>query len=133
MSRAGAEEMRCGDCLSAARMSALSMNWEAIGLTLRLGGCVAAVLLVLGLPIAYWLAFTRWRFKFLLEAVVALPLVLPPTVLGFYLMVALGPRSPLGHLYETWFGGTLTFTFQGLLVASVIYSMPFAVQPFAAS
>ncbi len=90
------------------------------------------VLVLVGLPIAYWLAFTRWRFKFLVESVVALPLVLPPTVLGFYVLVALGPRSPVGRAYESLTGATLPFTFQGLLVASVLYSLPFAVQPFAA-
>jgi molybdate transport system permease protein len=87
-------------------------------------------LVVLGLPLAYWLASTRWRGKFLLEAVVALPLVLPPTVMGFYVLMAIGPMSPLGRGYEALFGHRLPFTFQGLLLASVLYSLPFAVQPF---
>ncbi|MGH6819544.1 MAG: molybdate ABC transporter permease subunit, partial [Methylocella sp.] len=83
----------------------------------------------LGTPIAWWLATTRWRFKFLLEAVVALPLVLPPSVLGFYLLVALGPHGPVGHLMESLGGRPLAFTFTGLVVGSVLYSMPFVVQP----
>ncbi|HXE90221.1 MAG TPA: molybdate ABC transporter permease subunit [Terriglobales bacterium] len=109
------------------------MNWEAILLTLKLALVVSAILLLLGLPIAYWVAFARWRWKFLVEALVALPLVLPPTVLGFYVLVALGPRSPVGAWYESWWGSGLPFTFEGLVVASVLYSLPFAVQPFAAA
>ena len=109
------------------------MNWQAIALTLKLATLVAASLLLLGLPIAYWVAFSRWRWKFLLEAVVALPLVLPPTVLGFYVLVAIGARSPIGRAYQQWTGHTFAFSFAGLLVASVLYSLPFAVQPFAAA
>ncbi len=109
------------------------MNWEAILLSLKLAVCVAGILLVAGLPIAYWVAFSRHRWKFLMEAVVALPLVLPPTVLGYYILVGLGPRTFPGKLWQSWFGHTLPFTFGGLLVASVLYSMPFAVQPFAAA
>jgi molybdate transport system permease protein len=109
------------------------MNWEAVALTLKLAGSVSLILLVLGLPIAWWLTQTRWRYKFLVEAVVALPLVLPPTVLGFYILVALGPRSPVGAWIESALGHTLPFTFTGLLVASVLYSLPFAVQPFSAA
>ena len=107
------------------------MNWEAVFLTFRLALFTVAILLVVGLPLAYWLAFTRWRWKVLIEAVVALPLVLPPTVLGFYLLVALGANSPLGKLYEWFSGHRLVFTFEALLLASVLYSLPFAVQPFA--
>jgi molybdate transport system permease protein len=109
------------------------VNWEAILLSLKLAVCVAGILLVAGLPIAYWVAFSRHRWKFLVEAVVALPLVLPPTVLGYYILVGLGPRTFPGKLWQSWFGHTLPFTFGGLLVASVLYSMPFAVQPFAAA
>ncbi|HVI94434.1 MAG TPA: molybdate ABC transporter permease subunit, partial [Anaeromyxobacter sp.] len=87
----------------------------------------------LGLPIAQWLATTRWRWKVLVEAVVALPLVLPPTVLGFYLLVAFGPSSPLGRAFIAATGHTLAFSFEGLLLASILYSLPFAVQPFAAA
>jgi molybdate transport system permease protein len=107
------------------------MDWQAIWLSLRLSACTTLVLLALGLPLAYWLANTRWRGKFLIEAVVALPIVLPPTVLGFYVLMAIGPLSPLGRFYESLFDHRLPFTFQGLLVASVLYSLPFAVQPFA--
>ena len=107
------------------------MNWEAIFITLKLAFLTSAVLLVLGIPIAYWVASTTWRWKFLVESVVALPLVLPPTVLGFYILVALGPRSPVGQAYNTLSGQQLPFTFEGLLLASVLYSLPFAVQPFA--
>ncbi len=109
------------------------MDWQALGLTVRLAGLVAITLCVVGLPVAYWITFTRWRWKFLVEAVVALPLVLPPTVLGFYLLVAMGPRSPLGRLWLAWTGHTLAFTFEGLVLGSILYSLPFAVQPFAAS
>lgn len=108
------------------------MNWEAFGVTLRLAAVVSVILLFVGLPIAYWVAFSRWRWKFLVESVVALPLVLPPTVLGFYVLMALGPRSPVGRLFEQWTGHTLAFTFEGLVIGSVFYSLPFAVQPFAA-
>lgn len=101
----------------------------ALGLTFRLALVSTLILLVTGTPLAWWLGRTRWRYKFLLEAVVALPLVLPPTVLGFYLLVVLGSRGPLGSLME-WLGGrSLAFTFTGLVIGSVIYSMPFVVQP----
>jgi len=106
---------------------------EALLLSLRLALCVSAILLVLGLPLARWLAFTHWRGKFLLEALVALPLVLPPTVLGFYVLLAMGPRGPLGKLWQLFFGHGLAFTFEGLVLASVLYSLPFAVQPLVAS
>jgi molybdate transport system permease protein len=106
------------------------MNWTAIGLTIELATCTALILLVIGLPIAYWLSFSTWRGRFLIESVVALPLVLPPTVLGFYILVAIGPHSPLGRLYTTVVGHPLPFTFEGLLLASILYSLPFAVQPF---
>ena len=109
------------------------MDWQAFWLTIRLATLVAAVLVVLGLPVAYWIAYSRWRWKFLAEALVALPIVLPPTVLGFYVLVALGSRSPLGRWWQTLTGHTLAFTFAGLVIGSIIYSLPFAVQPFAAS
>ncbi|MCC7418272.1 MAG: molybdate ABC transporter permease subunit [Acidobacteria bacterium] len=109
------------------------MDWQAIVLSIRLAAIVCAVLLAIGLPIAYWLTFSRWRWKFLVEAVVALPLVLPPTVLGFYMLLAMGSRSPLGRLWERWTGHPLAFTFDGLVIASILYSLPFAVQPIAAA
>jgi len=109
------------------------MDWQAIWLSVRLSVSTTAILLAVGTPLAAWLAFSRWRWKFLVEAVVALPLVLPPTVLGFYVLLAIGPRSPVGALYGKLTGGMLPFSFQGLLLASVLYSLPFAVQPVAAS
>jgi len=109
------------------------MNIEALFLSIRLALCVSAILFVVGMPVAYWLAYSRWRWKFLLEAVVALPLVLPPTVLGFYMLLAMGPRGPLGKLWHAAFGHGLAFTFAGLVIASVLYSFPFAVQPLIAS
>jgi molybdate transport system permease protein len=108
------------------------LNWDAIELSLRLAVSVAAILFFVGVPIAYWVTFSRRRWKFLVEAVVALPLVLPPTVLGYYILAGLGPRHLPGRLWQAWFGHTLPFTFGGLLVASVLYSLPFAVQPIAA-
>ncbi|HXI27280.1 MAG TPA: molybdate ABC transporter permease subunit [Vicinamibacterales bacterium] len=109
------------------------MDWTAIALSVRLAAIVSAVLLVIGVPIAYWLTFSSWRWRFLFESIVALPLVLPPTVLGFYVLLALGSRSPIGRAWERWTGHGLAFTFEALVVASVIYSLPFAVQPVAAS
>lgn len=107
------------------------MNWTAIGVTFKLAALTALILLVIGLPLAYWLTFSRRRWTFLVESVVALPLVLPPTVLGFYILVAIGPHSPVGRFYADLVGHPLPFTFEGLLVASLLYSLPFAVQPFA--
>jgi molybdate transport system permease protein len=109
------------------------MDWQAFWLTMRLAALVAAVLVIVGLPVAYWLTYSRWRWKFLAEAVFALPIVLPPTVLGFYVLVALGPHSPLGRVWEALTGHSLAFTFEGLAIASILYSFPFAVQPFATS
>ena len=109
------------------------MNLDAILLSLKLAGIVSVVLLVIALPLAYWLAFTKWRGKFLLESVVALPLVLPPTVIGFYALIAMGPRGPLGKVWQSLFGCSLAFTFAGLVLASLLYSFPFAVQPLVAS
>jgi len=111
----------------------MAIDWQAFWLTLQLAVMVSAILLLLGLPIAHWIAFSPWRWKFLVEAVVALPIVLPPTVLGFYLLVAFGPRSPLGRWWIALTGHTLAFTFSGLVIGSILYSLPFAVQPFAAS
>jgi molybdate transport system permease protein len=111
----------------------LTMDWQAFWLTIRLALVVTALLVVIGLPIAYWIAFSKWRWKFVVEAIVALPIVLPPTVLGFYVLVALGERSPLGRWWQSMTGHTLAFTFEGLVIGSVLYSLPFAVQPFASS
>lgn len=109
------------------------MDLAALRLSVLLSTLTTVALLAVGLPIAHWLTTTRWRGKILVEALVALPLVLPPTVLGFYLLVAFGPRSPLGRGFVSATGHTLAFSFEGLLAASVLYSLPFAVQPFAAA
>lgn len=112
------------------------MEWPDLAplwLTLRLAGITMVVLLVVGTPIAWWLAFTRSRMKPVVEALTALPLVLPPTVLGFYLLVMLSPRAPIGGAWLTLTGTTLTFSFLGLVVGSVIYSLPFTVQPLQAA
>ena len=108
------------------------MNWQAIILTLRLAVTVSAVLVIIGLPLAYWIAFSRRRWKFLIESLVAMPLVLPPTVLGFYFLLLLGRGGMVGSWLNRIFGVTLPFSFAGLVVASVLYSLPFAVQPLVA-
>ncbi|MFN8006736.1 MAG: molybdate ABC transporter permease subunit [Terriglobia bacterium] len=109
------------------------MDWVAIGLSLRLSFWTAFSLLLLGMPIAYWLAFSPRRWKVVIESIVALPIVLPPTVLGFYVLIAIGPKSPIGKFYQYWTGQLLPFSFRGLLLASILYSLPFAVQPFVSS
>jgi molybdate transport system permease protein len=109
------------------------MDWQAIWLTAKLAAVVSALLLVVGLPLAHWITFSRRRWTFLIESVVSLPLVLPPSVLGFYALVAMGSRSPIGRWWTSWTGHPLAFTFEGLVVASIIFSLPFAVQPIAAS
>jgi molybdate transport system permease protein len=109
------------------------IDQAALRLSFELATLTTLVLVALGLPLAYGLVAWQWRWKFLLEAVVALPLVLPPTVLGFYLLFGLGPRTVLGRAYEAVVGHRFPFSFEGLLVASVLYSLPFAVQPFAAA
>ena len=101
----------------------------ALLITLKLAGLTTIILLLVGTPVAWWLARSRWRFKFLIEALVALPLVLPPTVLGFYLLIALGPNGPIGGLMEALGGRPLAFSFTGLVIGSVFYSMPFVIQP----
>jgi len=109
------------------------MNVDALLLSFRLAITVSVILLLIGLPLAYWLAFTKWRGKFLLESVVALPLVLPPTVLGFYALIAFGSRGAIGKAWQSLFGHPLAFTFTGLVLASLLYSLPFAVQPLMTS
>ena len=110
-----------------------TVDWPAIFLSVRLAAIVAVMLMAIGLPIAYWTAFSRRRWKFLVEAAVALPIVLPPTVLGFYVLVAIGARSPIGRTWTAWTGRGLAFTFEALVFASILYSLPFAVQPIAAA
>jgi len=104
-------------------------DWGAIWLTIKLATVVTLLLLVVGTPVAWWLARTRSRLKTVVGAVVALPLVLPPSVLGFYLLITMGPHGPIGHLTESLGLGVLPFTFAGLVVGSVCYSLPFVVQP----
>ncbi len=102
-------------------------------LSLQLALATSSLLLLLGLPLAWWLAFTRFRLRFLIESVVALPIVLPPTVLGFYLLLEFGSRGSLGAFWQRFTGHTLAFSFEGLVLGSVVYSLPFAVQPFTAA
>jgi molybdate transport system permease protein len=109
------------------------MNWQALALTARLASLTSLILLVIGVPAALWIAFSRGRWKVIVEAVVALPLVLPPTVLGFYLLLVFGNSTAVGRLYQQITGSTLAFTFPGLVVGSVLYSLPFAVQPMTAA
>ena len=103
--------------------------WQAIGLTLELATLTTLLLLLIATPLAWWLSQTRSRWRAPISAVVTLPLVLPPTVLGFYLLVLMGPDGPLGQLTQAFGWGTLSFTFTGLLIGSIIFSLPFAVQP----
>ena len=105
------------------------MDWAAFSLSLKLSGCTVAVLLICGLLVARWFAGCEFRGRGMVEAIVALPLVLPPTVLGYYLLLFMGRQSPLGSAVESLTGESLVFSFSGLLIASVIYSFPFAVQP----
>jgi molybdate transport system permease protein len=109
------------------------MAWAAIGVTLRLAVATTAVLLVVGVPLAYWLATTRWRGRFIVDAVVSLPIVLPPTVVGFYLLMATGPHSPAGRALEAVFGHAVPFSFAGILIGSVVFNLPFAVRPFTSA
>lgn len=110
-------------------MGLTAEDWSAIRLTLELATLSTAILMLIGTPLAWWLAHTSSRWRGPVSALVALPLVLPPTVLGFYLLVSLGPRGPIGQLTEALGWGVLPFTFPGLVIGSVIYSMPFVIQP----
>ena len=101
----------------------------ALWITLKLAGITTLILLLLSTPLAWWLAHSRCRFKTIIEALIALPLILPPTVIGFYLLIALGPNGPIGGLLESFGGQAIAFTFTGLVVGSVFYSLPFVVQP----
>lgn len=107
------------------------MDWVAVGLTLKLAALTTVILAVIGLPLAYWLATTRRRWRPVVDAAVAVPLLLPPTVLGFYFLMSTGPNTIVGRMYERVFDGTLPFSFAGVLLASVLYNLPFAVRPFA--
>jgi molybdate transport system permease protein len=105
------------------------LDFEPFFLTFKLAFATTLLLFIIGTPIAYWLAFSRSRFKVLIEAFVGLPLVLPPSVLGFYLLLAFSPQNGFGKFLETYFDIRLVFTFPGLVIASVIYSLPFMIQP----
>lgn len=107
--------------------------WDAIGLTLRLAFVTSAVLLVVGIPLANWLNNSKRRGVIFIETLVSLPIVLPPTVIGFYLLMLMAPQQPLGAAWLTVFGHPLPFSFAGLVAGSVVYSLPFAVQPFQAA
>lgn len=109
------------------------MDWQAIVLTGRLAALTTVSLAIVGLPLAYWLATTRRRWRPLVDALVAVPLLLPPTVLGFYLLVATGPASVIGRLYDRLTDSTLPFSFEGVLLASIVYNLPFAVRPFVSA
>lgn len=109
------------------------MDLTALRLTLTLAIATTSILTAVGLPLAYWLAMSRWRGKFLIESVVALPLVLPPTVLGFYLLLATGPKGAFGKFYESLTGRMLPFSFAGILLGAILYNLPFAVRPFTAA
>ena len=102
---------------------------NALLLSLQLAALSTVILVIIGTPLAWWLARSKFRCKVIIEAVIALPLVLPPTVLGFYLLITLGPRGPLGSLAEFFTDSSLAFSFSGLVIGSVIYSMPFVIQP----
>ena len=104
-------------------------DWNALWLSLKLAALSTMILLLIAIPLSWWLARTTWRIKPVLNAIVALPLILPPSVLGFYLLIAMGPQGPIGKLCQYLHLGLLPFTFSGLVIASVIYSLPFVVQP----
>lgn len=105
------------------------MDWQALWLSLLLGALTVAILLPISLLAGHWLATTRFRGRAIIEAALTLPLVLPPTVIGFYLLVSMGPDSPIGRVWTALFGGALVFSFKGVLVASVLVNLPFAIQP----
>ena len=107
--------------------------WQSLGLTLKLAGITTVVLATVGLPLAHWLNVTRWKLAPVIETIVSLPIVLPPTVIGFYLLVAFSPQHAPGSWWQSAFGTPLAFSFTGLVIASVFYSLPFAVQPFQAA
>ena len=107
----------------------MSFDWRVVIVTAKLAGVSTLILLIAGTPLAWWLTRTRSRLRPIVEALVALPLVLPPTVLGFYLLVLLGPAGPVGRFWESLGGPRLVFSFPGLVVGSVLYSLPFVVQP----
>jgi molybdate transport system permease protein len=111
----------------------MTVDWQALGVTIRLAIATTTILFLVGVPWAWWLATTRWRGRFLMEALVALPMVLPPTVVGYYLLLLMGPRGPLGRSLVAVTGEQLPFTFTGILIASIVANLPFAIRPFTAA
>ncbi len=107
----------------------MQFDWEPLLLTLKLASITTGILLLIGIPLAYWLAFSKFRLKFLAEALVSMPLVLPPSVLGFYLLIAFSPQNIIGQFLDNWLGIRLVFSFKGLVFASVIFSLPFMIHP----
>lgn len=107
----------------------MNIDWQPLLLTFRLAALTTAILLVIGIPLAYWIAYARTRFKPVIETLVSMPLVLPPSVLGFYLLLAFSPQHAFGHWLEQWFQVRLVFSFAGLVIGSVIFSLPFMVHP----
>jgi molybdate transport system permease protein len=110
----------------------MSYDWQPLWLTFRLAAVTTAILFVIGIPLAYWIAYTRFRFKPVVETLVSMPLVLPPSVLGFYLLLAFSPQHAFGQWLEQWFHLRLVFSFEGLVIGSVIFSLPFMVHPLQA-
>ncbi|WP_204356570.1 molybdate ABC transporter permease subunit [Arcticibacterium luteifluviistationis] len=108
------------------------IDWQPIILTLKLAGLTSLILFVIAIPLAYWLSFTKSKWKPVFETLISMPLVLPPTVLGFYLLVAFSPSNAFGNWLNDWFGIKFIFSFAGLVIASIIYSLPFMVQPIQA-
>lgn len=107
----------------------MEYDWQPLLLSLRLASITTSLLLLIGVPLGYWLAFSHFRYKIFVEALVAMPLVLPPSVLGFYLLLALSPKNALGHFLDQTFDLRLVFSFEGLVLASVLFSLPFMVHP----
>lgn len=107
----------------------MNFDWGPLILTFKLATITATILLIIGIPLAYWMAFSRFRMKFIVEALVSMPLVLPPSVLGFYLLIAFSPQNFLGQFLDNYLGLRLVFSFEGLIFASVIFSLPFMVHP----
>ena len=110
----------------------MSYDWQPLLLTFRLAAITTLILFVIGIPLAYWIAYTRTRFKPIIETLVSMPLVLPPSVLGFYLLLAFSPQNAFGQWLEQWFHIKLVFSFAGLVIGSVIFSLPFMVHPIQA-
>jgi len=110
----------------------MHLDWQPLFLTFQLASIVTAILFVISVPLAYWIAFSKKRFKYIIETLVSMPLVLPPTVIGFYLLVVFSPQYFLGHFLQTYLGIRIVFSFTGLVIGSVLFSLPFMVNPIKA-